>query len=1217
MHLEAITSLVRGSHPVLHDLPAQRLPSELWTRQRAAADCVLNDFAMGRARVQVIMPCGTGKTHLAVHIAHEVAPDSRSLTVMPTLDLLNQTARVWHTSGRPGHYFGVCSDKQTSEPVLRGVLTMTSDPAHLAAAVRAADGPVSIFATYASLPKLVEAHRRHLLPRWDIAVVDEAHRTAGARAKPWAVIHDNDAIPARHRLYLTATPRIWDVNRGITTEPIASMDDTGLYGHVAYRYSLAEAIHEGRLADYRIAAPEIHDPHLHAFLAGRQRDGAHRTPQADAMRVAAAQLALLKAREEHDIRRAVVFSRSIVQSEAFAETLPETAAAVPGGHADNLWVASVHSRNSRTARRERLARFARPPQETRDGQLAELSVLCNVRLCVEGVDFPLADSVLFADSKQSTIDIVQAIGRALRIGPGMNKISTLVIPVLFGPGQRPEDATFGTPYHLLHQVMIALKAYDEHYFRRLPVSGTRLQLPAPAFAVRPARAPEIAPHLMLRIMEPEPDIWETGMACAQDFFDTHGHLSVPSNHITEDGFHLGCWLGYQRALKAAGNLSPVRVAALASYNMPWAHPKDSTETFLGIAQAYAREHGHLLPQPTQSYQGRPLGEWLAEQRRQADDGTLPAPYQRALKDIDPWWNPAWSEEWQRMCTRARTHDKPLAIPAGPLPADADALTRWLDEQFDAFPALAKGQQAQLAALPLQHDPLALALRRPLDSQAALHACGLRAARRFYRTHQHLRVPADYLDDHTNPRFPLGKWIDDLRVLAREGLLSREEIDSVEALAMEWATEPQHATTPTPPSGTSTDEHPPVQWPQPVLDFAGPHEHEHGQVFWVTGREPSPPMLPDVILNGGRRVLLSMPSGGGKTMTVAAAIHKTASRACLVLGPDQTYLHHVVKTWRMVSKRPLAGISIRPTSSGTAGDKLTTAGQLADWMRQQPSGALVVARYRDAGLIAESHRDHHLPPWDDLIVEEAHRTYEGITSADHPHAVIHYDDGILAYNRVYLTATPRIPSELPGPGDSGTEIAWAVDMPHQPVFGTHHSIVDREQLVDNGLLSPYQLMRIQVPDLPGFPVWRTQALGTAHLIEQHRLRRVVAVLRNRKQAEAFACQLATQMLDAEILLPRETAVRYPHNQPVIRCQRATDPTPPDIDALVLPSSTYTTLELVDILSPLLGQHADRAAQTAIIIPEPVSPDTEAASAKPPAVLKRIAAALWAHKFAGSR
>ncbi|MFI2214807.1 DEAD/DEAH box helicase family protein [Streptomyces sp. NPDC020141] len=164
---------------MLHDLPAERLPSELWTRQRAAADCVLNAFAMGSERQQVIMPCGTGKTHLAVHIAHEITSDSRTLTVMPTLDLLNQTARVWHTSGRPGHFFGLCSDKQTSEPVLKGLLTMTNDPAWLAAVLRGLDGPVSVFATYASLPKLVEAHQRHLLPRWDIAVVDFTNRRWG------------------------------------------------------------------------------------------------------------------------------------------------------------------------------------------------------------------------------------------------------------------------------------------------------------------------------------------------------------------------------------------------------------------------------------------------------------------------------------------------------------------------------------------------------------------------------------------------------------------------------------------------------------------------------------------------------------------------------------------------------------------------------------------------------------------------------------------------------------------------------------------------------------------------------------------------------------------------------------------------------------------------------------------------------------------------------
>ncbi|MGW1792967.1 Helicase associated domain protein [Streptomyces tubercidicus] len=652
------------------DLPDGRLSNKLWTRQRDAADCVLNAFAMGRTRQQVIMPCGTGKTHLAVHIAHEITANSRSLTLLPTLELLNQTARVWYTAGRPGRYLGVCSDPQTSEPVLDGILTMTSDPSRLAQAVRDADGPVNVFATYATLKKLRLAHRDHQLPRWDIAIVDEAHRTAGARSKAWGVIHDDDAIPARHRLYLTATPRIWDVNRGVVTEPIASMDDVSLYGTVAYRYSLAEAIHEGRLAEYRIAAPEIHHPQLRAFLTSRTKRG--RTPQADAARVAAAQLALLKAREDHHIQRAVSFSRSIAQCEALAETLPQTAAAIPGKHADGLWVSSVHSKQSRTVRRERMSHFGQAPTARPEGSLAELRVLCNVRLCVEGVDFPLADSVLFADPKQSTIDIIQAIGRALRIGPGMNKVSTLIIPVLFGPGQRPEEATFGTPYHLLHHVMIALRAYDEHYFYRLPISGRRLLIATPDYAVRPARALEIAPHLMLRIMEPEPDIWDAGMAAARAFQTEHGHLDVPSNHITNDGFHLGCWLGYQRALKAAGHLPAARVAALATFNITWRHDPASTEAFLETAQAYAREHGHLLPHDAQeTYQRRPLAQWLLQQRGQDDAGTLPDPYRRALRDIDRWWNPHWSDAWQRTLARVRDSTSPPVITPGPLPGDAD------------------------------------------------------------------------------------------------------------------------------------------------------------------------------------------------------------------------------------------------------------------------------------------------------------------------------------------------------------------------------------------------------------------------------------------------------------------------------------------------------------------------------------------------------------------
>jgi len=215
---------------------------------------------------------------------------------------------------------------------------------------------------------------------------------------------------------------------------------------------------------------------------------------------------------------------------------------------------------------------------------------------------------------------------------------------------------------------------------------------------------------------------------------------VPSNHLDDDGFHLGCWLGYQRALSAAGNLPATRVAALTACAMTWQHPTGSTEARLEVALAYASEHGHLHPADDETYQGQPLGAWLAEQWASARDGTLPRPYRRALKDIDPWWNPPWPRTWQRTCSQLRTRARQvrLSIPVTAPPNGADPLTHWLDEQFDLFPTLTRGQQRQLAAL-LRHDPLAPALLPTHDSEPAhTHAAGLRAARHFYRTHHHLR-----------------------------------------------------------------------------------------------------------------------------------------------------------------------------------------------------------------------------------------------------------------------------------------------------------------------------------------------------------------------------------------------------------------------------------------------------------------------------------------------
>ena len=223
--------------------PASRLKTRLRGGQQIAVDTSASSFIEGYRRVSVYMATGTGKTLVALHIVQETAPEGASLVAVPSLRLLEQTAAKWHSEGRPGRYLGVCSSGQPADPYLAGILTMVDTADDLAQQAADAQGPLNVFCTYDSLDKVVEAHRDFHLPRWDVVVADEAHRTAGDYDKPWARIHHDDKVPARHRLYMTATPRVFDEKKarakGISPNTvIASMDDVSIYGPVVYRISL-------------------------------------------------------------------------------------------------------------------------------------------------------------------------------------------------------------------------------------------------------------------------------------------------------------------------------------------------------------------------------------------------------------------------------------------------------------------------------------------------------------------------------------------------------------------------------------------------------------------------------------------------------------------------------------------------------------------------------------------------------------------------------------------------------------------------------------------------------------------------------------------------------------------------------------------------------------------------------------------------------------------
>ncbi|MFJ2275775.1 DEAD/DEAH box helicase family protein [Streptomyces sp. NPDC087866] len=241
-------------------------------------------------RATLVAACGTGKTFIAAHCALRLARHGRVLVLVPTLDLLTQTMREWRAAGHHGPAVAVCSLEDDPHLWNLKVRSTTSAPQ---LALWHGRGPVTVYATYASLPVLAEAHEgAYGLPMdvFDLVVVDdEAHRTSGSAGKAWAAVHDQDVIPAMRRLYMTATPRIWkerpprpsraqrqagagDVWDPLPREMACSMDDPKVFGPVVYELSLASAVSRGLLARYQIVVIELTDPLVTpARLSGPQK----------------------------------------------------------------------------------------------------------------------------------------------------------------------------------------------------------------------------------------------------------------------------------------------------------------------------------------------------------------------------------------------------------------------------------------------------------------------------------------------------------------------------------------------------------------------------------------------------------------------------------------------------------------------------------------------------------------------------------------------------------------------------------------------------------------------------------------------------------------------------------------------------------------------------------------------------------------------------------
>lgn len=702
-------------------------------------------------RASLIAACGTGKTLIAARTTARVAPRGRALVLLPTLDLLSQTIRSWRAAGRKGTTTAVCSARQALDHDPLGAdVPLTTDPAELAS-LTTTSGTVTVYATYASLPTVVTAHRDHRLPPWDLVVVDEAHRTAGRLGKAWAAVHHDDQLPAARRLYLTATPRIWDPDedRNGDAEAVASMDDENLFGPVAYRLTLSDAIDLGLLADYQILVPVVTDEDLRDWLATGPGAGV------DGLRLAGRQVAALRAIRDHRLRRILTFHHRVADARAFATTLADTASSLPADlRPSGLWADWISGSHAPQVRRRLLLEFASHTQPHTP------AVLSNARVLGEGVDVPTIDAVVFADPKNSPVDTVQAVGRALRQHPGAGKKATLVVPVYLTPGEDPDDLLGADAYTPLWHTIQALRAHDDRLEARLADPRThRPTMPShdPEAWLRfdrPTQAEEVALALSLRVLAPKSAEWRRGLNAARRYHRMHDHLDVPQTYEDATGYPLGRWLTWQRHLHTTGALDEARTHALERLGIIWNPHQQAFDRGLSHATAYASRHGHLAVPVAYVHDDFPLGRWLATQRTRADH--LPPERAAALTALDRWWNPPWPITWQRAyhAARRQTEETTTASQAG----------EWLAAQRMRADDLHPEQRRLLTELGLELPDTPASSRTDSHVPARERAFqrGLAAARAFLEREGHLDVPQRHIETVEGEHVRLGQWLSNMR-----------------------------------------------------------------------------------------------------------------------------------------------------------------------------------------------------------------------------------------------------------------------------------------------------------------------------------------------------------------------------------------------------------------------------------------------------------------------
>lgn len=483
---------------------AARTPKKtLRPHQKEALDKTHEHFKT-HDRGKLIMACGTGKTFNALRIAeNETDGKGLILFLVPSIALLGQTLREWSAdANEPINAIAICSDpditkqKRKNEDADSFSIVDLAFPASTDSDFilnqfeqikrTGRPGMTVVFSTYQSIEVIARAQKvllKNGFPEFDLIVCDEAHRTtgvslAGTEESAFTKVHDKDFIKAKKRLYMTATPRLYDDNtksKAAQAEAIlCSMDDPALYGEEIYRIGFGEAVERDLLTDYKVLILTLNDKDVPPAVQRMIADQETEITTDDASKLIGCINALSKqflgddgSTKEADpepMKRAVAFCANIATSKKITSTYNTATEAylgsLPPDKKNQMVSISSQHMDGTMAAPERDQILSWLKEDTEDN---ECRIITNVRVLSEGVDVPTLDSVLFLSARNSQVDVVQSVGRVMRKSPG-KKYGYIIIPVVVPSDVEADKALDDNErYKVVWTVLNALRAHDDRF----------------------------------------------------------------------------------------------------------------------------------------------------------------------------------------------------------------------------------------------------------------------------------------------------------------------------------------------------------------------------------------------------------------------------------------------------------------------------------------------------------------------------------------------------------------------------------------------------------------------------------------------------------------------------------------------------------------------------------------------------------------------------------